>query len=46
MSESKEMLTGKTACVKLKLYVKNDWIWVTIPCRKQDVKYLVNGGPP
>lgn len=41
MSESKEMLTGKTACVKLKLYVKNDWIWVTIPCRKQDVKYLV-----
>ena len=41
MSESKDMLTGKTACVKLKLYVKNDWIWVTIPCRKQDVKYLV-----
>lgn len=41
MSESKEMLTGKTACVKLKLYVKNDWIWATIPCRKQDVKYLV-----
>ena len=40
MSESNDMLTGKANTVKLKLYVNNDWVWVSINCRRQDVKYL------
>ena len=40
MSGSDDMLAGKTNAVNLKLYVNNDWVWVPINCRRQDVKYL------
>lgn len=40
MSESDDMLEGNSSYVKLKLHVKKDWVWVTIPCRRQDAKYL------
>ena len=35
------MLQGETTVVQLKLFVKNDWVWVDIHCRPRDVKYLV-----
>ena len=40
MSESEDMLHGKSDTVVLKLFVNNDWVWVPIQCRHQDVKYL------
>ena len=42
MSRSDAMLIGRSENVELKLYNGSDWVWVSIPCRKQDVKYLVN----
>lgn len=41
MSECESMLQGETTVVQLKLFVKNDWVWVDIHCRPRDVKYLV-----
>lgn len=35
-----KMLLGEMDSVCLKLYNGSDWVWVTIPCRRQDVKYL------
>ena len=40
MSQSDAMLQGETTVVQLKLFVKNDWVWVDIHCRPRDVKYL------
>lgn len=40
MSQSDAMLRGETTVVQLKLFVKNDWVWVDIHCRPRDVKYL------
>jgi len=40
MSSTQEMLRNGKCFVELKLYVRNDWVWVKLPCRKQDVKYL------
>lgn len=39
-SLSEEMLSGASDTVYLKLFVKNDWVWVPVQCRRQDVKYL------
>ena len=41
MSRSDAMLIGESGCVGLKLYNGSDWVWVNIPCRRQDIKYLV-----
>lgn len=40
MGEYDDMLHGRSDTVVLKLVVKNDWVWVPIQCRHQDVKYL------
>ena len=40
MSLSEDMLKGNSDTVCLKLFVKNDWIWIPIQCRHQDVKYV------
>lgn len=41
MSNSEEMLQGKQNIVLLKLFQNNDWVFVPVHCRNQDVKYLV-----
>ena len=41
MSEAGDMLQGDGNVIRLKLFVKNDWVWVDIHCRPRDVKYLV-----
>lgn len=40
MCQFDDMLSGKSCLVKLKLYVNHDWVWIDIPCRKQDIDYL------
>lgn len=40
MSRFDAMLAGGCGFVELKLFTNNDWVWVSIPCRQQDVKYL------
>lgn len=42
MSRSDAMLLGNSKSVELKLHNGSDWVWASIPCRKQDIKYLVN----
>lgn len=46
MSNSEKMLIGEQDSVLLKLRCNNDWVFVPICCRHQDVKYLAKWWGP